>query len=76
MDKITYSIISRGELKIKYKGKSIIITGELIFNPPIFYADLIVLEKIKGLNYKEKKQIVEFIKKDSLKNIGTEIIFD
>ena len=41
MDKITYSIVSRGELIVKFRGKSIKITGELIFNPPKFYADLI-----------------------------------
>ena len=76
MDKITYSIVSRGELKIKFKKKLIRITGELVFNPPIFYADLFSLEKIDELDDEEKKQIVEFIGEDSLKSIGTEIIFD
>lgn len=76
MDKVTYSIVSRGELKIKFKGQLIRITGELVFNPPIFYADLSSLQKINELNDEEKVQIVEFIKEDSLKRIGTEIIFD
>lgn len=76
MDKITYAIVSRGEMRVKYKGKSIRITGELTFNPPVFYADMISLEKIKGIGDEEKRQIVEFIKNDSLKSIGTEIIFD
>ncbi len=76
MDKITYSIVSRGELNIKFKGKSIRVTGELILNPPIFYADLSSLEKIKELDNEERIQIIDFIKEDSLKKIGTEIIFD
>jgi len=41
MDKITYSIVSRGELIIKYKALRI--TEESTFNPPIFYADRISL---------------------------------
>lgn len=76
MDKITYSIISRGELKIKFKEQLIKITGELVFSPPTFYADLSSLEKINELDYEEKMQIIEFIKKDSLNRIGTKIIFD
>lgn len=76
MDKVTYSIVSRGELKIKFKGQLIRITGELVFNPPIFNADVSSLQKITGINDEEKMEIVEFIKEDSLKKIGTEIIFD
>ena len=76
MDKITYSIVSRGELLIKFGGKSIRITGELTFNPPKFYADLISLEKIEGIDNKDKREIMAFIKNDSLKNNGTEIFFD
>ena len=67
MDDIIYSIVSRGELSIKYKGESIRITGELTFNPPTFYADQLALEKIDGLDNEEKRQIIEFIKEDSPK---------
>jgi hypothetical protein len=76
MDKIKYSIISRGELLVKYKEGSIRITGELTFDPPVFYADIISLQKIKSLNEYEKKEIIDFITANSLETIGTKIIFD
>ncbi len=76
MDKIGYSIVSRGELKIKFKGVVFKITGELVFNPPKFYADLVSLENIAELDNEDKKKIIDFIQKDSLGDIGTEIIFD
>ena len=75
-EKITYSIISRGELIISYNNKTIKISGELIFNPPSFYADLIALEKAKEFTNDEKKEIINFISNDSEKSIGTKIIFD
>ncbi|WP_369049343.1 hypothetical protein [Tenacibaculum sp. UWU-22] len=75
-EKITYSIISRGELTISYNDRSENISGELIFNPPTFYADIISLEKSKVFSEKEKKQIIEFISKDAPESIGTKIIFD
>lgn len=75
-EKITYSIISRGELIISYNNKTIKISGELIFNPPTFYADLITLEKAKEFTNDEKKEIINFISNDSEKSIGTKIIFD
>lgn len=73
---LEYSIISRGELEIKYKGEVIIITGELVLNQAKFYADLVSLEKIEELSEEHKKKIIEFIQKDSIDKIGTEIIFD
>jgi hypothetical protein len=73
---LEYSIISRGELEIKYKGEVIIITGELVLNPAKFYADLVSLEKIEELSEEHKKKIIEFIQKDSIDKIETEIIFD
>lgn len=73
---LDYSIISRGELQIKYKGKVIIITGELVLNPAIFYAELVSLQKIEELNEEYKNNIIEFIQKDSIDKIGIEIIFD
>lgn len=76
MDKIVYSIVSRGELRIIYRGEVFIITGELLFKPPKFYADIVSLSKISKLNEEDKKQIIEFIQKDSFEKIGTEIIFD
>ena len=76
MGKITYSIVSRGDLKIKYKGKNIMITGELTFIPSVFYADIKSFEKIHWLTDDDRKQIIDFIKGDSFKKIGTEIVFE
>jgi hypothetical protein len=72
---VTYSIISRGEMIICYKNVSIKVTGELVLQPPTFYADLISLENV-GLLDEEKGKIIEFIITDSLQKIGTKIIFD
>lgn len=76
MDKITYSIISKGVLLIKYQAKSIRITGELTFNPPTFYADLKSLDTKMEISDNEKREIIEYIKVDSIKSIGTQIVFD
>lgn len=76
MGKVSYSIVSKGDLKIKYKGKNIRITGELTFIPPVFYADIKSFEKIHWLTEDDRKQIIDFIKSDCLEKIGTEIVFD
>ncbi len=80
MEKITYSIISRGEMIVGYSNAvinlSIRITGELIFQPPTFYANLAVFEKATNLSEDIKKRIVDFIENDSIEKIGTKIIFD
>ena len=80
METITYSIISRGELIIGYSNtainQSIKVTGELIFSPPAFYANLAVFEANTNLSEKIKKRIIEFISNDAPKKIGTKIIFD
>ena len=61
---------------VDYNGKSLRITGELIFSPPIFYADLVSLKRSKEFSEEEKKEIIEFIINDSKSKIGTEVIFD
>jgi hypothetical protein len=72
---ITYSIISRGKMVISYKNISVKITGELVFDPPTFYANLISLESaIK--DEKIRKLIIDFITNDGPNSIGTKIIFD
>lgn len=80
MEKVTYSIISRGEMIIGYSNAvinlSIRVTGELIFQPPTFYADLSVFERATDLSEDVKKRIVNFIENDSIEKIGTKIIFD
>lgn len=79
--KITYSIISKGYLIINYGDMSVTITGELILDPPTFYADLIALNVWDTPNYKkmteeEKKDIIDYITDRSFDEIGTKIIFD
>ena len=76
MGKIEYSIVSRGELRILFQGKIFKITGELVFSPPKFYADLNSLNGIEELNEQDRKKIIEYIEKDSSDKIGTKIIFD
>lgn len=80
METITYSIISRGEMIIGYNNMTtnlpIRVTGELIFQPPTFYADLAVFERATNLPEEVKKRIIEFIINDAPKKIGTKIIFD
>ncbi|EKT3957805.1 hypothetical protein NTJ28_001799 [Flavobacterium psychrophilum] len=79
-EKITYSIISRGEMIIGYNNNavniSIRVTGELIFHPPTFYADLVVLKRLTNLSEEIKKKIINFIESDSENTIGTKIIFE
>ena len=79
---ISYSIISRGSMVISFGNRNVTVSGELVFNPPKFYADLNALifwdspnenEKIPELS---KKVIIEYIIKDSLKEGNTEIEFD
>lgn len=61
MEKITYSIISRGEIIIGYCNNtvnlSIKVTGELIFQPPTFYVDLAVFERVTNLSEDKKNRL-------------------
>ncbi|HEY8401812.1 MAG TPA: Imm74 family immunity protein [Cytophagaceae bacterium] len=82
MNKINYSIDTRGSMIIGFNGKTAKISGELIMNPPVFYAD------IKAFNYweppfenekiteTEKAAIIDFITNDSIDKIKTKVIFD
>ncbi len=80
--KISYSIISRGSMVVGVGNKKITISGELIFNPPKFYADINALTFWDSPNENEtiseldKKSIIEYITKDSLEEGKTEIEFD
>ena len=68
MEKITYSIISRGEMIIGYNNNtinlSIRVTGELIFQPSTFYADLVVLKRQTNLSDEIIKKIINFYSKE------------
>lgn len=79
--KINCTIISRGHMRINYGDMSVTITGELISNPPTFYADIIALNiwdtpNFKKITEEEKKDIIDYITNRSLDEIGTKIIFD
>ncbi|TDO94895.1 hypothetical protein [Flavobacterium sp. 245] len=79
--KIKYEIISRGEMIVKYNDKSVQITGELIFDPPTFYADLVALKTWNAPNYdeiteEEKAFIINYLTSNSINEIKTKIIFD
>ncbi|MDQ6530224.1 hypothetical protein [Flavobacterium sp. LHD-85] len=79
--KIKYEIISRGEMIVTYNNKSVRVTGELIFDPPTFCADIIALKAWETPNYQEiteeeKDFIINYITDNSISEIKTKIIFD
>lgn len=56
---------------------SLKITGELIFNPPTFYADLKSLERELPVGREDiRNKIIHYIENDSVVRIDTKIIFD
>lgn len=56
---------------------SLKITGELIFNPPTFYADLKSLEReLPAVREDIRNKIIHYIENDSVVRIDTKIIFD
>ena len=56
---------------------SLKITGELIFNPPTFYADLKSLERELPAGREDiRTKIIHYIENDSVVRIDTKIIFD
>jgi hypothetical protein len=77
--KIDFEIKSRGSILINYGEKSTLISGELTFQPPVFYADLKSFKNWNSpfenekIDEEQKNEIVNFI--TSQKN-PTKIIFD
>ena len=56
---------------------SLKITGELIFNPPTFSADLKSLERELPAGREDiRNKIIHYIENDSVVRIDTKIIFD
>lgn len=56
---------------------SLKITGELISNPPTFYADLKSLERELPAGREDiRNKIIHYIENDSVVRIDTKIIFD
>lgn len=60
---IKFEIISRGSLRIYFGEKVATISGELTFEPPVFYAHL------NSINNWESPYEKELIKKNELKEI-------
>jgi hypothetical protein len=77
--KIEFDIITRGSMIVRYGDKTATIYGELIFEPPTFYAEINSIKKwdkpfdSKEISDAEKKEIIEFISSNSN---TTKIIFE
>jgi hypothetical protein len=78
---IEYKIITPSKLAIYYNQKTIIISGEVTLTP-IFYANIDDFNYWKPpfekerISEEEKKEIIDFITKDSCKEGKTKIVFD
>jgi hypothetical protein len=76
--KIDFVIKSRGSMLIKYGERVVLISGELTFEPSIFYADLNSFKNweppFEGeeINQEQKNEIVDYI---SNSESSTKIIF-
>lgn len=81
MKNIKYYIVSPSRLLIEFDNKSIELTGELT-TTPVFYADTSSFKNWKHpfekteISESEKKEIIDFITKDSSSQGNTKIIFD
>ncbi|PBQ32466.1 hypothetical protein CNR22_12020 [Sphingobacteriaceae bacterium] len=79
---ISFSIISRGAMVIIYDQKKVVVSGELTFDPPVFYADLSSLRKWEKedsngkISDKEKKEILDYFASQNSTPGRTKIIFD
>ncbi len=79
---ITFSIISRGSMLVKYNDREVKISGELTFDPPVFYADIISLDKWEppfenvSLNEEEKNDIITNLVTQGNEEGQTKIMFD
>ena len=80
-NEISYRIINRGDLILKINNHELIITGELTFTPPVFYADIKSLNRLriieKGiLTDDEINEIRAFFDKNNLSTNTTKVFFD
>jgi hypothetical protein len=79
---ISFSIISRGIVLVQYGNKEVRITGELTFEPPVFYADIHSITKWESpfeevlISENEKREIIYSLTNESSKKGQTKIIFD
>ena len=76
---IQFEIISRGTMQIKYGIRNAIVSGELTFQPPVFYADLNSLMnwetpyQNEKITEEDKNKIIRFL---SNLETGTKIVFE
>lgn len=79
MIEIEFEIKTRGSMLVRYGKKSTVIYGELVFDPPTFYADINSIKNWNEPNENEvitefeKEKIIEFI---STNSNSTKIIFE
>lgn len=82
MSKINYEIKTRGAVLVHYNDKQLCLSGELVFEPPAFYADKdSILEweppfYNEEITNEEKIEIINFIAEDSKADGKMVIIFD
>ena len=76
---ISHKIISRGILVVFVDDKSLDISGELTFYPPVFYADMIAIDywnaphQNQKITDQEKQEIISYLMDC---NDATKIIID
>lgn len=78
---IKYSIISRGTLLLIYDNKELKISGELTFEPPVFYADLSSLNTWEKpaqiqLTNEEKENILTYFENQNKDDRQTKVLFE
>jgi hypothetical protein len=76
---IKFEIKSRGSMRIQYGKRVAMISGELTFEPPVFYADLTSLKnweppfENESVKDEQKKEIITVIERSSS---PTKIVFE
>ena len=77
--KIDFEIKTRGSLVITYGDKKATISGELVFDPPTFYADIQSIQNWDNpannvaITQFEKQSIIDYLTSN---NKGTKIVFE
>lgn len=80
--KIKYDIISRGIMEVEIDEKKMIITGEVILEPPSFYANINSVNKFEppyddlAISDDLKFKIIKAIVLESYKNKNVRIFFN
>lgn len=76
---VVFRVISRGTMLVEYGEKSLMIPGELTFEPPVFYAEMNSIKyweppfENESVSENEKNEIIDFIKENQG---GTLIMFE